>query len=315
MPTAATLWENADTLEKLEAQAAGRVSAGLAKDLERLGRLLLAEWARGGADPSPAFIKALQDSLAAGIGRLKPGPVVGILDAAISDALEMGVQLGLSEVDGEKAEKPRRPRPDRQTRQAVESATKKVREHLAAGRAEMAKARTLGEFTAALARARMAQVTLERTARWAVNRAASTGAVAVVKANGGRKLWVAERNGCVSCLAYAGKLAEPDEDFPGGLSFGDRPVSTDPLPHPPLHPNCRCRITVWLGSKEGVGPAELPAVLEREAKRSILRGDALPTESEAVRVAAARNLLQAGSGLPKSVEARARKAVKAGGFS
>jgi hypothetical protein len=265
--------------------------------------------------PTVEELTRLRALLASGIGALRPGPLIGALDAAIADALGLGVLTGLSEVDTKDPEKPRRPRPDAATRTAVAGVNKRVRDHLAAGRAELAEARTLAQFVHALARARQSVTTVDRTARWVVNRAASTGAMAVVKANGGQKLWVAERNACVHCLAYAGKLAKVDEPFPGGLSFSDTPLSTEDLPHPPLHPGCRCHITGWYGSKEGVGPAELPAVLEREAKRSILRGDSLPSESEATRLAAAQALLRAGSGLPKSVEAKARKAVREGRFS
>jgi hypothetical protein len=87
--------------------------------------------------------------------------------------------------------------------------------------------------------------------------------------------------------------------------------------------NCRCELITWLGPAalhpvdtaiyhrpELQGNVDLAAAMRREAKRAVLRGWSLPSESEAVRLRGAERLLRAGSGLPKTVEARARKAVK-----
>ncbi|WP_328448973.1 hypothetical protein [Amycolatopsis sp. NBC_00438] len=135
------------------------------------------------------------------------------------------------------------------------------------------------------------------------------------------------------------------------------------LSRPPRHPRCRCRLSLWLGHDEAAALAvthdwaeaikdaqargdhvavaaarkaaaaaaasaafDLPGALRREAERSVLRGDALPSESENVRLQAADRLLtRIGSGknspapsgwrVPASVKARAERAVKRGQFT
>lgn len=122
-------------------------------------------------------------------------------------------------------------------------------------------------------------------------------------------VWVAERDACVRCLAYAGKSAAAGEDFPGGLTFG-RPPKKKPsaLSGPSLHPHCRCFL-------EPLRDASYAEALEREARRSVLRGYSLESETQSVRLDAAKRLLEKGSGAPKSVDAFARKSIKAGAFA
>jgi len=65
---------------------------------------------------------------------------------------------------------------------------------------------------------------------------------------------------------------------------------------------------------ERPGEVTLPEALKREARRSVARGFSLPSESEAQRLAATDRLLREGAGLPKTVEAAARRAVDRGGY-
>lgn len=144
----------------------------------------------------------------------------------------------------------------------------------------------------------------------------------VAQAAGAKVLWIAEPDACVVCLALSGRLADPTTGrwFDEEATFG-RPGSApavwppgQPLKRPPRHPNCRCMTQVWWGDARGPDAFDLPAALRREARRSILLGRARPTESAPARLDAAARLLALGSGLPKSVEARARRAVKTGRF-
>lgn len=58
----------------------------------------------------------------------------------------------------------------------------------------------------------------------------------------------------------------------------------------------------------------LPQALKREAARSVIKGWALESEPDSVRRDAANRLLQrGGAGLPKSVQARARRQVASEG--
>jgi hypothetical protein len=77
--------------------------------------------------------------------------------------------------------------------------------------------------------------------------------------------------------------------------------------HPPLHPNCRCHIEI------GISP-DYAEALQREAKRSILKGFKMESESEKVRLEAAKRLLETETGMPKSVEKYAERSVKRGKF-
>lgn len=147
---------------------------------------------------------------------------------------------------------------------------------------------------------------VERTLRTTVNDVRNSGALMVATSTGQEVTIEAERDACAECLAYAGKTSKTG-DFPGNLTFG-RPKRNPPKTKTcPIHPNCRCRIVV-LNSKS------YAEALEREAKRSILRGYALPSESPKVRLEAADRLASKANGMPKSVNALARRAVKAGAF-
>jgi hypothetical protein len=139
--------------------------------------------------------------------------------------------------------------------------------------------------------------------------AANLAVRAVANGAGLLSVWVAERDGCVRCLAYAGKTVESGKDFPGGLTFG-RPAAKKPpsISGPSLHPHCRCFL-------EPLNDPSYAEALEREARRSILRGYSLESETQGVRLDAAKRLLEKGSGAPKSVDAFARKSIRAGAFA
>lgn len=133
-------------------------------------------------------------------------------------------------------------------------------------------------------------------------------------------LWVAERNACVVCLALAGHIADPSTGlgFDEFATYGPYPAPTVwppgmPLMRPPRHPHCRCQVCVWVGQNTGFG--SLPESLRREAARSILKGWSLPSESNRVRLEAARQLLAAGGrGLPRTVQERSAADVARGRF-
>jgi hypothetical protein len=176
-----------------------------------------------------------------------------------------------------------------------------------------------GDLNPAIAAARGAAARSQASVTWAVHRELNDAAADEIETAGGTQLWVAERDACVHCLAYAGETAEPGESFPLDLTFGDKPLTPWPNPKilsgPPLHPACRCRITGWLGQDGPDGLIGFPQTLQREAKRSVLKGWALPTEGHAVRARAADRLLTQGAGLPKSVEQEAKRKLRDGTFT
>jgi hypothetical protein len=198
-------------------------------------------------------------------------------------------------------------------RMAARQADQHARVELRAASAALAGSatpRTRAELQGALAAAQRAVTRTEATARWGVNAAHSAGVQAVAEALGTDRLWVAERDACVHCARYAGLIANGDFPFPGGLTFGKRPLGHDPVPNPPLHPNCRCHVVAWRREWSH----DYPRALEREARRSIARGFSLESESEKTRLDAAQRLLALGARLPASVEQYAERAIRTGRF-
>lgn len=185
-----------------------------------------------------------------------------------------------------------------------------------------------GAVTDALSVANQARGAADAAARTAVNTAANAAVAEQAEQVGARLLWLAERDACVACLAYAGELSDPGGGgFRIGLTFGKRPVLPWPdpnhLPGPPLHRWCRCRLMLWFGHDtqaaaaalpEGARTAhvDMPAALKREAVRSILRGFSLPSESERLRLWAAERALARKLVAPKSVKQYARAAIRRG---
>lgn len=122
-------------------------------------------------------------------------------------------------------------------------------------------------------------------------------------------IWQPERNACVRCLKYAGQYRSATGEFEAGQSFdpkAPRPEGT--LPGPPLHPNCRCELEII---PKASAPDNAKA-LQREAQRSILKGWALESESDAVRTRAAQALLNSNVVAPKSVISETRRRLKSG---
>ena len=166
---------------------------------------------------------------------------------------------------------------------------------------------------------------LERDVRWSVNAAINQGSAQVADDAGMARMWVAERDACLHCLAYAGEIAQPGQPYQAGLTFyigpdgNPKPMDWKPVWGPPRHPNCRCRQEPVVDATYPLQPWETAATtpsdaLKREARRSVLKGKS-GYDSQAARLRAVSALLATGAGLPKSVEARARAAVRAGRFS
>lgn len=174
--------------------------------------------------------------------------------------------------------------------------------------------RRYGDVVQVVATARGALTTTDRTVRWAANAAIAEGATEVADREGLSRVWVPEREACLHCLAYAGKIAGPGQEFPAGLTYADRPLHTGPVPNPPLHPNCRCRVQPWRGDDGNDSGASFPDGLRREADRVVLRGRTRYASDPAM-VRAAERLLLAGVKAPKSVKKVAEDAIRRGGFN
>ncbi|MEV4604811.1 hypothetical protein AB0K15_46610 [Amycolatopsis sp. NPDC049253] len=315
-----------------EDDAVAAVVGPVERAFTALWRWLLARWARLFGKPATQAagqpLRDLLDDLTARIVGIGLGPVDALLVHAQRARL-MGADQGAREAGipplGDPGEV------DQATRDAIERGVQWAQQKLATGADELARLDTadLDEVLRHATVARQAKAILERTARTAWNSELNAGIRAAAKASGARLVWVAERDACVDCLAQSGQVIDWDGQFNPARTFGKKArVFHGVLHGPPRHPNCRCRVSPWLGHDaagalsvthdwaEAIREAEakgdtvaadaarraaaaaadsasfdLPAALRREAERSILNGYALPSESERVRVQAADRLL------------------------
>jgi hypothetical protein len=167
----------------------------------------------------------------------------------------------------------------------------------------------------AVGMARSAGSAVRGHAAWVLGQAVNAGLDATAQTAKLARLWVAEANACVRCLAYTGRIVAAGHPFPGGLSWDPqvRTIGAPAIDGPPLHAHCRCRTVAWSARWKPDG-VPFPAALQREAHRSIAYGRALPSESRVSRVRAARELLRTEPDLLPAVESTARTAVRTGRF-
>lgn len=173
-----------------------------------------------------------------------------------------------------------------------------------------------GDVHAVAGRVRQGLSRAQATARYAANEGINAGTAEVARTMGLRLLWVAERNACLDCLAHAGWAVNPGAMFPAGLTFDPLRVGrVRAVAYPPLHPNCRCQVRTYDGPA-GKPPADRSRVdpaarVYAEARRSVVYQWTDYASGAAAR-RAAEALLQAGADLPRTVEQRARTALRSG---
>jgi hypothetical protein len=303
-----------DALLELEYEAARVIGEPIRKALESAFRALEALRA-GGLPPTRYRMRKAREAVASTIQGVPLQGVRQALVTYVTQAMEIATEEAYKEAGRKQNRAPKLRRDDALT-EAIDLARDDAALDLVTGARDARAATSMGALESALQTAQRAATRSERTARWCVNRSANRAREAVASQLGAALLWVAERNACLHCLAYAGETVRRDESFPPGLTFAEKPLKPNgPIPYPPLHPNCRCHVQPWLGTRAGSGTdVELPEVLKREARRSVVLGEALPTESETARLRAADRLISSGAELPAAVIARGRRAVKAGNF-
>lgn len=328
MPTLTEIREDySGQIYDLERGTAAELTGTLSDQVAAIHRFALAEWVKrfGSTDnaPSASELRSLIAAIKRRFGNLSFLDLEALLDS-MGDAAALGVAQNLDELDAQRltaAEK-------RGMKAAAASAVvlgdelnpegiNTTAEEKLADIAKLLAVKNItdwGSLFRILSGLNAMLLEMDRSITTVINAAASLGAVHVAREVGGQLMWVSERDACLHCLAYAGQIVDPGEEFEGGRTFGDKPLSEAPLKGPPLHPYCRCRLSVWLGSREGVGDVEAPEALEREAWRTVLRGWS-PYASEPARIRAADRLLDNLPGqMPKSVQEYARQAIKRGYF-
>ncbi|MGW3821809.1 hypothetical protein ACWEAF_05740 [Streptomyces sp. NPDC005071] len=320
--------DHTDAVEAFENRIVDQAAGSVDADFTALVRRTVVAWTRAFGSPdaeasNPSLLRRILTAVRAAIRRILQG--VGIraqqtMEDSLTDAVMLGARQGsqwLRQAAGERHD-PLPTRPSRGLRGATARITAAVDERRDRSLAMLrpARARRWSAVASAIGTARGAVASIRTNVTWVVNQAVNEGLIAGIRAVGARKLWIAERDACVRCAAYAGHVVDVGDDFPGGLSFDptQRGRGND-LPAPPLHPHCRCRVVAWKDSWAVEGVLSLPDSLRREARRSVARGWSLPSETNAARIRAARELLRTGAGLPKSVAEFAATAVRAGRFA
>jgi hypothetical protein len=312
----------------LETELGAQALRGADRAFEELIRRVLTAWtnAFGGPDRPAVAGDALRRIIAAarsgarllldGLADRAPAALTG----GLGPALAMGVRQGSEFVKAASGRRRREPNMPTVS-QILKDQAARIRDMVVERRDRALhllhsdRVTRWSHLLAGLGAARAALPAIRAHIAWVVNTAVHEGLDAVVRATAPLRLWVAEADACVRCLAYTGRVVKADEPFPGGLSWDPRQrrIGADPVDNPPLHPNCRCRAVPWNNAWTASG-IPFPEALRREAERAIGYGRARPSESTAARVRAARELLRTVDDLLPAVETTARTATRTGRF-
>lgn len=305
MPTQRQV-QNERAATSLEDRQARAASADLSSQLAAATAVIVAARAAG---KTGAMLLEVVDRVLAAVT-----PAVG---AQLLHALGLSWKLGRRQVLGH-AGGDVRPQPDGTLADVVMNADARARRRLDRAR-ELAHQLPMDDprdVAAVLAAARRAVTGARTDAGWVVQRGLTLSKHVAAEELGLALVWVAERNACLNCLAYSGRVVAARGLFPAGLSYGDHPLKPyGPLVGPPLHPNCRCQLDTTT-----LRPGELDIGLAREAARSVARGltdfASTPARFRAVDRLVSRTpgIPDGAALLPRSVVDRARRNLRDGQF-
>lgn len=255
--------EQASEAQRLEDAAQAEADGGAAQALATVAAGLAAAWAAkvGTWDAASVGVTVLEAFLA-GVRRQVQRALAGLGDrsaralrAALDPAAALGLRHGLAFAArlGRRPAGTIRPRLPGDVLDDAESLARDVDRQIrtALGLLTPAMVRKLGGFRGVLTgigAARRAVSLVKTRIAWAVHRTVNSAAIAVADALNLGLLWIAEVDACPTCRAYSGRYAKPGSDFPGGISLDPRQRTyfPNPVPGPPRHPNCRCRVVPWL---------------------------------------------------------------------
>lgn len=272
-------------------------------------------------------VNQITGELADALRRIRVDPGTAILDYA-ARARTLGIRQGFTEAGASPVDLGGVL--DLGTHTTVSNAVQAARDSLAQT-AQITDSTTAGSWAtieALASTAHRAGSGIKRATTTVFNDELNGGITAAANHLGAQRVWIAERDACVHCLALSGSIVDVGEPFDLSATFGTKPLAWEPisaggLTGPPRHPNCRCRCAPWLGQADDT-TLPFPDALRREAERSILRGIKLPSESELTRLTAADRLLHtvtrtsrapSGWAVPKTVKTRAERAIRRGTFT
>jgi hypothetical protein len=299
-----------------EAQVVRRVVGSVSEGLDQLVTAILAafEAARinAGGTLSDAQAREFGNAIADRLVLGKWPPMRTALAQAARESHDLGVQRAARRFrdadDRAKAASTKTPRnrkvpnPDTALRKELSDAAKIARSGI----------KTQTDAAAVAGKVKAGKARIEGHARYVANEGINAGTLDVARTMELRVMWVAERNACLHCLAHAGWVVEPGDLFPG-VSFDPAATNIPSVGTCPLHPNCRCQLRTT-DAPAGKPPSDRSSLspaarLAAEARRSVVYQWTDHASGPAA-ARAAEALLRAGAGLPASVEARARRALK-----
>jgi hypothetical protein len=295
----------------------GGLSAGLAQFISALIAAFEGTLEQIKFLPSEAQGRAIGESIAKRIEGMTWEPMNPRIAQVSISAQTLGVQRTIrrirkgtsrkarAEAQGYSTSMVKLPDPDARLHEALASAAKLARAGI----------RTREDMASVAGRINQGRARVEGHARHVANFGLNLGVEKVARRLNEHLLWVPERNACLHCLAHAGYVVKPGNLFPG-VSFDPEAKNIPAVPHPPLHPNCRCMAQL---TEEKVGApsrdktaASKSAALAREARRTVAYQWTDHASGPAAERAAER-LLSTVTDLPGSVEQRARRALRKGG--
>lgn len=285
---------------KAEQEAQAQASAQLAAELAAVAAVLIAALLRGA---SPDVLRTLVRRM---LSELVPS-ARSALEVARARGLDLG-QGQLSSTDRPTGP----PLHDGVLQRVIDTSDSRAGAHLdeAIVLSTQLPMTDQADVMAVIGKAQAAVRTQRTDAAWVTHRGIALGVAEVARESGLNVVWIAERNACLNCLAYAGRVVRPGAPFPPGLTYADKAlVQLGPLLGPPLHPNCRCQLELT-----DLEPGDIDVALAREAARSVARG-LTDHASEPARFRAADRLVKSATTLlPKSVIDRARRNLRDGAF-
>lgn len=313
-------WEHADQVAALAAAAAGRLTSRAHDLLKVLLALALARFTAKAAAGSIRALVEFREWFAAEVDRVG----ASLQDPArVLPDLEKALRLGAQQAVIESGAAPLgRGDLTLDARMLGQVAAARARQQgfLANADTLISVARDRSDVVKAFAFASRAVTYTDQSVSGLVHDAARSGMDQVALADGWSQILQGERNACLRCTSLQGAIADPPD-------FVFKPLILGPWLAPGdrdgvtllIHDHCRCRGRLVRRTDlrvSGSGLGSLTNVLQREARRSIVLGIALPSESQAARQRAAQSLLarRGGAGLPKTVEQRARRTIATGRF-
>ena len=314
-------WEHADQVAELAGTAAGALTGRAHDLLKALLALALARWSARAISGSIRDMIAFREWFAAQVqqvGEALPDPLR--LLPALEDALRLGAQQAVVE-SGASPLARHELTLDTQLLGSLTAVRARQQGFLADADTLISVARDRTDVVKAFALANRAVTYTDQAASNLVHDAARSGIDQVAAADGWQQICIGERNCCLRCASFQGAIAEPPDYVFHPVLLGRWLTAADHMGATiPFHPHCRDRGRLVRADQTRVSslmdPGSLTSALRREARRSIVLGLALPSESQSARQRAAQDLLarRGGAGLPKTVEQRARRRIASGQF-